>query len=126
MSKRSYNAAVALFSRQPFSGENTVVRDGAMYLYGTKIAWWVDGNTLAVTPHGWLTRTTRERLNAVMFRFATLFYGDARYSALYHGVFSFRVKTGEVRYHLDYNNAFMSLNPMDVLYLYSPTELPNG
>lgn len=65
MAKIDNNVAKALACGENKSFGNTVVRDGAVYLHGNKIAW-LDGRKLHITHCGWVTRTTMQRLNIIL------------------------------------------------------------
>lgn len=58
------NACSAFEAGRNFCQSNTLVKDGAMYLFGNKIAEWVDGK-LHISMCGWASSTTRERLNGL-------------------------------------------------------------
>jgi hypothetical protein len=71
MRKITREAVDAFYGGYNMKNGNTVVKDGAMYLYGSKIAEFAslfnnDGNaTINITLAGWNTNTTRERLNGL-------------------------------------------------------------
>ena len=61
----TYEAVSAFESGRPYCKSNTTVTsDGKMYLFGNKIAEYVDG-VLQVSMCGYNTVTTRERLNGL-------------------------------------------------------------
>lgn len=68
MAKIDDNVAHALACGDNKSFGNTVVKDGAVYLHGNKIAW-LDGRELHLSHCGWVTRTTIQRLNAILVRY---------------------------------------------------------
>ena len=65
MAKIDNNVAHALACGDNKSFGNTVVKDGAVYLHGNKIAW-LNGTDLYVTHCGCFTRTTMARLNTIL------------------------------------------------------------
>ena len=61
----TFEACQAFESGRKFCKSNTLVTsDGKMYLFGNKIAEYVDGK-LRVSLCGWNSNTTRERLNGL-------------------------------------------------------------
>ena len=68
MAKIDNDVANALIQGVNKSFGNTVVRDGAVYLFDNKIAW-LDGQSLYITHCGWVTRTTMTRLNAILTQY---------------------------------------------------------
>jgi hypothetical protein len=61
----SSKAAAALVNGRTFRSGNTLVVGGSMTLHGNEIARDVGDGYLAVTAAGWLTVTTKARLNAL-------------------------------------------------------------
>ena len=60
-------AAIALMKGREFHRDNTMVRDGVLYLFGNAIAKYSPGDKrLLFTLAGWNGPTTRERLNALL------------------------------------------------------------
>ena len=66
MRKITQQTVKALFSDDNMTNNNTVVSSGCVYLHGNKIARIIDGDKLQVSFCGWVTNTTRERINAIL------------------------------------------------------------
>ena len=66
MRKITQQTVKALFSNDNMSNNNTVVSNGRVYLHGNLIARIIEGNKLQVSFCGWVTNTTRDRINAIM------------------------------------------------------------
>ena len=72
MRKITYKAIVAFEQNRPFTSGNTAVKvddkcgvpETGLYLHGHKIAYKLNG-TLFIDACGWLTNTTKERLNGI-------------------------------------------------------------
>lgn len=65
MRQITYEACHAFENGYKYCKSNTLVTaDGRMYLFGNKIAEWVDGK-LHISMCGWNSNTTRERLNGL-------------------------------------------------------------
>jgi hypothetical protein len=60
-------ASKAFWDNDYFKRDNTVVMNGIMTLYNTVIASYLDG-VLTLDTKGYMTNTTRERLNGVLER----------------------------------------------------------
>ena len=58
-------AVEALLVGSNYKKSNTEVRDKALYLFGHKIAWFDINERLWIDNCGYLTTTTKERLNAL-------------------------------------------------------------
>ena len=71
MRKITELASNALLHGDSFTRDNTGVGGGAMFLHGHKIAEHTLHNTLILNDCGWLTTTTKERLNGVLETFNT-------------------------------------------------------
>lgn len=65
MRKITQQTVNALFSNGSMSNNNTVVANGRVYLHGNQIAR-INGNKLQVSFCGWVTNTTRDRINAII------------------------------------------------------------
>jgi hypothetical protein len=66
MSKKTSNTAAALMyaGKKRTVSKNTQVEDGNLYLFGNRIA--IDsGENTIISHRGWLTPTTKDRLNAL-------------------------------------------------------------
>lgn len=48
-----------------YKKSNMEVTCGQMYLHGNKIAWWDNNNQLWISNCGWMSVTTKERLNSL-------------------------------------------------------------
>ena len=66
MRKITQQTVKALFSNSNMVNNNTVVSSGRVYLHGNLIARIIEGNKLQVSFCGWVTPTTRERINAIL------------------------------------------------------------
>ena len=66
MRKITQQTVKALFSNGDMVNNNTVVSNGRVYLHGNLIARIIEGNKLQVSFCGWVTNTTRERINAIL------------------------------------------------------------
>ena len=66
MRKITQQTINALFSNGSMSNNNTVVSNGRVYLHGNLIARIIDGDKLQVSFCGWVTPTTRDRINAII------------------------------------------------------------
>ena len=66
MRKITQQTVNALFSNGDMANNNTVVSNGRVYLHGNLIARIIDGNKLQVSFCGWVTNTTRDRINAIL------------------------------------------------------------
>lgn len=66
MRKITQQTVKALFSNGDMSNNNTVVSNGRVYLHGNLIARIIDGNKLQVSFCGWVTNTTRDRIDAII------------------------------------------------------------
>jgi len=64
MNKTSFQIARAFLDGRPKKVGNTITDGKAVYLFGNKIAEWREDG-MWITNCGWLTRTTKERLNAI-------------------------------------------------------------
>lgn len=64
MRQTTKKAVEALLKNLSYKGENTVVRQGKMYLHGNLIAEKINNN-LFIDTCGWLSNTTKERLNGL-------------------------------------------------------------
>lgn len=58
-------AIKALMTNRSYKKDNTEVRDKAMFLHQYKVAWVNDNNHLFICACGFLTNTTKERLNGL-------------------------------------------------------------
>ena len=65
MRKITQQAVEALENGQSFFRDNTMVKDGKMYLHGSKIAYYQNG-TLHISFCGYQTNTTKERINGAI------------------------------------------------------------
>jgi hypothetical protein len=61
------DATNALWGDSCFYRDNTSVKNKMMLLHGNMIAY-VEGDNLVISSRGWLTTTTKERLNGVLSR----------------------------------------------------------
>ena len=66
MRKITQQTVNALFSSGDMVNNNTVVSGGRVYLHGNLIARIIDGNKLQVSFCGWVTNTTRDRIDAIL------------------------------------------------------------
>lgn len=66
MRKITQQTVNALFSNGDMVNSNTIVSGGCVYLHGNLIARIIEGNKLQVSFCGWVTNTTRDRINAIM------------------------------------------------------------
>lgn len=66
MRKVSREVAKAFLARTPRTIKNTSSSGDALRLHNNVIAWWFDDDTIKVSPCGFGTTTTRERLNALL------------------------------------------------------------
>jgi hypothetical protein len=65
MRAESEKIARAFIARKPASAARTMTDGTAIYLHGSKIAWWGDDRSVSMTLAGWPTVTTRDRLNTL-------------------------------------------------------------
>jgi len=65
MRRISEQAAAMLLAGKNFEKDNTVVKDGSMYLFDNKIAWTDQNGCLWVRTAGWSSNTTLDRLRAL-------------------------------------------------------------
>ena len=66
MRKITQQTVNALFSNGSMTNNNTVVSNGRVYLHSNLIARIIEGNKLQVSFCGWVTNTTRDRINAIL------------------------------------------------------------
>ena len=66
MRKITQQTVKALFSDDNMTNNNTVVSNGRVYLHANLIARIIDGNKLQVSFCGWVTKTTRDRIDAIL------------------------------------------------------------
>ena len=66
MRKITQQTVNALFTNGNMVNNNTVVSGGCVYLHGNLIARIIDGNKLQVSFCGWVTKTTKDRVNAIL------------------------------------------------------------
>lgn len=61
--------ALAFANKKDISVGNTVVKNREVFLHGNKIAWVDRVGVLCISHAGWVTRTTKNRLDAVLTAF---------------------------------------------------------
>lgn len=66
MRKITSEAAYAFINRRPYRRGNTRTDGKTFYLHGNPIARWED-NTLEISSAGWMSNTTKERLNGILY-----------------------------------------------------------
>jgi len=59
-------AAKAFYGGKTYYSKNTVVKNYEMYLFGNLIAKMVSNGCIYITTRGWDTKTTLDRLNAIV------------------------------------------------------------
>ena len=67
MKKITEQVVRAFISRKKCKVNNTHTDGNTLYLHGNAIATWTDDNQLLIRSAGWQTRTTRERLNGLLY-----------------------------------------------------------
>lgn len=67
MKKVTEKVVRSFISRKKCKIDNTHTDGTTLYLYGNAIATWTDDNQLLIRSAGWETKTTRERLNGLLY-----------------------------------------------------------